>query len=359
MNKPIIAAISLLVAGALLGWTVAKVFGNHEEERHPEAPSHARHEVHGEEGHEEAEHDQGGNGENGRAGKMEGAHEEDETHEEHGEGGAEPGVIPDSILAVAGISIDSAHPATLSQILHLPGAIKNDGSRSFTATARFAGVVREWKLRTGDRVAAGAVVAVIESDATLETYQVKASRSGTVLHHETSVGETVAAGQVLAELSDLGTVVAELKAGSHDLEKLKVGQNVSIQVDEHKSWQRSKISRILPQVDPATQTRSIQVELSNSQGFLAQGLFVQGLVEVGENRAQLTIPVGSVQASGGSKVVYVREGQRFEERKVVLGRSDADRVEVVSGLKRGEKVAAAGSFVVKADLGKSEAEHVH
>lgn len=82
-------------------------------------------------------------------------------------------------------------------------------------------------------------------------------------------------------------------------------------------------------------------------------------METGRSPAVLTVPLASVQTSKGKTAVYVREGQRFEERVVATGRKDGERIEVLSGLKRGEQVASQGSFVVKADLGKSEAEHAH
>ena len=49
----------------------------------------------------------------------------------------------------------------------------------------------------------------------------------------------------------------------------------------------------------------------------------------------------------------------FGKREVVLGRSDQEGVEVVFGLDPGERYAAANTFVLKAELGKSEAEHSH
>lgn len=55
----------------------------------------------------------------------------------------------------------------------------------------------------------------------------------------------------------------------------------------------------------------------------------------------------------------MREGERYEERPVTLGRRDGDRVEVVSGLAAGEEVVVAQSFLVKADIGKSAVAHDH
>ena len=53
------------------------------------------------------------------------------------------------------------------------------------------------------------------------------------------------------------------------------------------------------------------------------------------------------------------QGTTFEARKVKIGREDDDQVEIVSGLEAGETVAVANTFILKAELGKSEAEHAH
>ena len=72
------------------------------------------------------------------------------------------------------------------------------------------------------------------------------------------------------------------------------------------------------------------------------------------------MPVSALQLDeGGRDVVYVREGDRYRERAVTLGRRDGRRVEVTAGLEAGENVVIAQSFLVKADIGKSAAAHEH
>jgi len=346
------------VCGGLLGWTGARITSvSHDEhakghgdekaaiaEKGHDEHKGETHEEEGEAGHQEPEHAKEGEAGHG---------------DEHGEEGAEPGTIADSMLAPAGIAIDSVRPSTLAQVIALPGRIRNDPSRVFVATARFPGVLRSFGLKAGSKVKAGDLVARIESDATLEPYEIRAPRAGTVLHTEATEGQVVAAGQILAEIADLRSVLAELKVGSREFAGLRVGQPVTVAMHGDVVGKRANVTTLLPQVDPATQMRTVQVKLDNSRGVYGEGLFVQGLVETGRFAAALTVPLASLQTSKGKSVVYVREGERFEERLVTTGRKDGARIEVLSGLKRGERVAALGSFVVKADLGKSEAEHVH
>jgi cobalt-zinc-cadmium efflux system membrane fusion protein len=62
---------------------------------------------------------------------------------------------------------------------------------------------------------------------------------------------------------------------------------------------------------------------------------------------------------GSETVVFVRTAEGFERREVVLGRRDERGAEVVFGLDAGETIAVTNTFVLKAELGKSEAAHGH
>ena len=59
----------------------------------------------------------------------------------------------------------------------------------------------------------------------------------------------------------------------------------------------------------------------------------------------------------GEKVAFVRNADGFERRDVKTGKSDDVSVEVVSGLEPGEEIAVKNTFLLKAELGKGEAEH--
>lgn len=61
----------------------------------------------------------------------------------------------------------------------------------------------------------------------------------------------------------------------------------------------------------------------------------------------------------GKSVVFVRVSDGFVTQPVQIGRSDGARTEILSGLKTGTPYATAGSFVLKAEIGKGSAEHEH
>ncbi len=69
--------------------------------------------------------------------------------------------------------------------------------------------------------------------------------------------------------------------------------------------------------------------------------------------------MASLQKFRDWDVVFVRVGDTYEVRPLKLGKRDAQRVEVLSGLKAGDQVVVEQSYVVKADIEKSGASHDH
>jgi len=71
------------------------------------------------------------------------------------------------------------------------------------------------------------------------------------------------------------------------------------------------------------------------------------------------VPVAALQTLNGESIVFVRTTDGFEARKVGVGRRDARIAEITTGLAAGERVATRNTFILKADLGKSEVDHDH
>ena len=86
-------------------------------------------------------------------------------------------------------------------------------------------------------------------------------------------------------------------------------------------------------------------------------LFVTAEIPTDEAPAAIVVAKTALQTVKGDTVVFVRTEKGFEARKVGVGRQDARLVEITAGLAAGERIATANTFVLKAELGKAEAEH--
>ena len=84
-----------------------------------------------------------------------------------------------------------------------------------------------------------------------------------------------------------------------------------------------------------------------------------GALHQAEADVAVAVAPEAVQTLEGRSVVFVRRGDQFEAVPVQTGRADERQVEIVKGLAAGDRHAARNSFLVKAEIGKSEAAHEH
>ncbi|MER2264723.1 efflux transporter periplasmic adaptor subunit, partial [Methylobacterium oxalidis] len=120
-----------------------------------------------------------------------------------------------------------------------------------------------------------------------------------------------------------------------------------------------KVIFVSPLLNPDTRSARVIVALPNPDMSWRPGTFVTAEVEIAQDKVPVRVPKSALQTVEGKRVVFVRTGEGFEKREVDLGRSDDDAFEVTAGLKPGEEIAVANTFLLKAELGKSEADHAH
>jgi membrane fusion protein, copper/silver efflux system len=208
---------------------------------------------------------------------------------------------------------------------------------------------------------------------------IRSPQSGYVVEKKIVKGAAVEAKMTLFEVADLSTVWVEADVYEKDIPFLKVGQKVEATVE---AWPNrvfdGRLALIYPRLDTATRTNRIRFELDNARGELRPGMFAAvriktplesvepfkslaaksgRVVTVDSSGAAaqpvyefLSVPEGAVIDTGSQKVVYVeRDPGVFEGVQVELGPRDGDYYPVVKGLKRGDKVAAAGAFLIDAE----------
>lgn len=286
--------------------------------------------------------------------------EGEEHHDEGGHAEEAPGELDIDAERIkrAGILTEAAGPAEIRQTLSLYGTITADPARTRDVAARFPGLVKSVRVNLGDRVAAGATLATVESNDSLQVYAVTAPIAGTVTARNTNPGET-AGDALLFTITDLSSVTAELSAFPADRVKLRTGQAVRIFTSEGEMNAEGKIALIAPVGSSDNQSVAVRVPLANRDGRWATGLFVTGEVAIATSKAALTIPQSALQDIEGKPSVFVKTEHGFRTQPVKTGRNDGIRAEVLEGLAAGDVVATVNSFALKAELGKGEAEHEH
>lgn len=279
-----------------------------------------------------------------------------EGGESHGEGAVE---LNDAKLAAAGIGLETAGPEKLRQKLRLNGLVQTNQETVVQVTPRFPGVVREIRKRIGDTVQKGDVLAVIESNQSLTTYDLKSPIAGTVVDRQVALGEYASEQKPAFVVADLSTLWVDLSVYRRDFARVRVGDKVEVDPDDGGAPIAGEVAYVSPIGASDTQTALARVVIPNDGLRLRPGLFAVGTITLAEKPVDLAVRPGALQAVDGRTVVFVRNGDAFEPRDVEIGDRDAEWAEVLFGLMPGDVYAAKNSFVVKAELAKGSASHEH
>jgi RND family efflux transporter MFP subunit len=200
------------------------------------------------------------------------------------------------------------------------------------------------------------VTALRRADEIVSEVTVPTPGTGTVVARTVNPGQVVSAGQELFVVTDLSSVWVIGDLYEKEFSSVRIGSEASIAVAGMPPL-RGRVSYIDPRVDPGARTAKVRVEVTNPARALRLGMFVSVNFAVPSTTGVVAVaPRAAIQAIGNRSVVYVvtdgDEG-RFIERVVGLGALAGDAVEVVSGLKPGERVVSEGSFFLRAEAART------
>lgn len=281
-----------------------------------------------------------------------------EEHD-HGEEGPSTHVNMTAAQAKAGgATLAVAGPGKVAQTLLSSGSIVFDSAAMARARARFPGVLREVRRNVGDRVTAGEILAVVESNESLQSYQVKAPIEGVIIERNASIGE-IADTSPLFVIANPARVWAEVHIFSKDLASVEPGQKVKIRTTDRSMSGDGTIASILPVTEATTQTVIARIALNDASGRWRPGMIISADIVMSEREVPIVIPAAAVQTMNEKPTIFVQDGEKFEIRKILPGAQNNDVVEVLEGLDGGETYVASNSFLMKADAGKASAEHEH
>lgn len=267
--------------------------------------------------------------------------------------------LSDAKVAIAGIELEITVPAEIRESIRLNGIIQPNQEALVQVTPRFPGIAREIIKRIGDQVAKGELLARVESNTSLTTYELRAPIAGTIIDRQASLGEFVSEQKPAFVIADLSNVWADFSVYRQDLKRIKKGNQVQVDAEDGNEPATSAISYIAPVGNSETQSAIARAIVDNQDRTMRPGLFVVGTVFLSAKPVAVTVKPSALQTLNDQTVVFVREGQKFEAREVSVGGRDPEKVEIVSGLSAGDTYAAKNSFVIKAELAKGEGGHEH
>ncbi|GMR09154.1 MAG: hypothetical protein BMS9Abin26_2170 [Gammaproteobacteria bacterium] len=174
--------------------------------------------------------------------------------------------------------------------------------------------------------------------------------SGTVIEKIIVKGSAVKAGQRLMRIADLSTVWVEGEIYEYEIPLVKVGMDVEVVLPELPGKNLpGKVAYIYPYMEARTRTAKIRVELDNQQGLLKPGMYAHVHLNIDLGK-RLVVPEGAVLYAGTSRVVFIDLGNgQLQPRKIKTGWRNADVIEVLEGLKPGDRVVTSGNFLIAAE----------
>lgn len=193
--------------------------------------------------------------------------------------------------------------------------------------------------------------------------------AGTVIDRVALRGRMVDAERPLFIVGDLSRLWLVVHAFERDALRMRTGATARVTFAALPGESTSgTVTRIGSRVDPTSRTVDVRVELDNPSGVLRPGMSATALVPIGDAaETVVTVPVEAIQRQPQGWCVFIprdREDEGvFEIRPVGRGRDLGGEVEVLSGLRVGERVVVDGAFLLKAEADKARGgrqdEHHH
>ena len=193
---------------------------------------------------------------------------------------------------------------------------------------------------------------------TLRRQELRAPITGRVAERRVELGSLVGREGQESELfviADLSVVWADLAVSPSDLSGVREGQPITLSSGSGGEPSPATIMFISPLLDKETRAARVVASVDNAARTWRPGAFISAEIPIAEVSASVVVPKTALQTIKGQNHVFVRTGDGFDMRDVGVGREDDRAVEITSGLRAGERVATRNTFVLKADLGKSEA----
>jgi len=255
------------------------------------------------------------------------------------------------------LKMEPVQAGSLGMTLKAAGRISANLTKTAKVTTPLEGRLIKLSFDLNDRVKAGDVVGLIETPELLgKPLTLKAPIDGVIIERKATSGEVVDKIKEIYTISDPTTLWAIAEVKERDIAAVKVGQEATFTVLAYPQEQfHGKVLLLGNQVETGSRTLEVRIAVDNADGRLKAGMFadVEILTTILEN--VLVIPDGALQTDGENQIVFIAlDGNKFEKRVVKLGQEQLGRVQVLDGLKAGDKVVTEGSFILKSEMLKAE-----
>ncbi|PYV69846.1 MAG: efflux transporter periplasmic adaptor subunit [Acidobacteria bacterium] len=287
--------------------------------------------------------------------------------------------------AIQGVTVSADLPGTVDRIHFESGKAVQVGDvlvelDTRQERAQLAAAQADWELarinyERQEKLVAQGVVARTEYDnasaqqksteahvgeikATIERKTIRAPFSGILGIRQINLGQYLSAGQAIVSLQAVNPIYVNFGVPQQQSPQVRMGGSLRMTSDDLPGIQfAGRVSAVDSVVNEATRNIQVQATLTNPQGRLRPGMFVQVELGLGANRQIIALPASSINYAPYGDSVYVvtdvqdpKSGKTFRgvrQQFVKIEGSRGDQVAVVSGVNPGEEIVTSGVFKLR------------
>lgn len=175
--------------------------------------------------------------------------------------------------------------------------------------------------------------------------------NGIVLEKTAVQGARFMPGDALFRIADLSKVWVIADVFEQDLTRVKEGQRATVTLDAYPGRAfEAKVAYRYPTLNAETRSTPVRLELDNREGLLRPGMFAHVELAVSEATPKTVVPVSAIIDDGQRQVVLLALGEgRFKPQPVRLGQRGRDVVEILEGVKAGDRVVVSANFLIDSE----------
>ncbi|WP_296447193.1 efflux RND transporter periplasmic adaptor subunit [Rhodoferax sp. UBA5149] len=195
------------------------------------------------------------------------------------------------------------------------------------------------------------IKALAKSGESRRTLTFRSPVAGIVIEKKAVQGMRFMPGEALYQIADLSAVWVVADVFEQDIALVKSGAKAKVKIYAYPDKLfEGRVTYVYPTLKAETRTVAVRVELANPGLLLKPGMFAQVELSASSKGTVVTVPASAVIDSGTRQMVLISQGEgRFEPREVKLGSRNDNYVEVLDGVKDGDKVVVAANFLIDAE----------
>ncbi|MBS0657789.1 MAG: efflux RND transporter periplasmic adaptor subunit [Verrucomicrobia bacterium] len=260
-------------------------------------------------------------------------------------------LLDENGVANLGLATTEVEEQAFEETVFALGRIEPEPLRRSVVTSRIPGRLIELKLQAGDRVAAGDVVARLESRQPGDpppVISLRAANAGVVTFTEARLGEPIEPDKVIMEITDLTQVLAIARVPEHQTARLSVGTKAHIRVSAVPGETfEGELIRFGTTADRERGTVDAVFRLPTRGSSLRPGMRAEFSIVLAQRDGVMAVPRAALQGDNLDRFVYVKDYElknAYVKTAVRVGMMNDRYVEIVSGLFAGDQVVTQGAY---------------